>query len=67
MGRCGLLMLQGLLLPVLIVISSVFVGECLFLLSSHTEACDFGLQGQKVRFWLKKTRAGDKSTMHLVN
>jgi adenine deaminase len=26
MGRCGLLMLQGLLLPVLIVISSVFVG-----------------------------------------
>jgi hypothetical protein len=48
MGRCGLLMLQGLLLPVLIVISSVFVGECLFLLSSHTEACDFGLQDQKV-------------------
>jgi hypothetical protein len=53
MGRCGLLMLQGLLLPVLIVITSVFVGECLFLLSSHTEACDFGLQGQKVRFWFR--------------
>ncbi len=60
MGRCGLLMLQGLLLPVLIVVSSVFVGEFLFLLSTHTEACDFGLQGQKVRFGWRRQEQGIK-------